>query len=211
MKSRILYSVLTVVILLSLLLFVCDRLVERASEGKLYNDVSRIPKNEVGLLLGTGKYLESGGTNPYYQYRIDAALELFKAGKIDYLLISGDNSRKDYNEPEMMRRDLVDLGIDSTLIYLDYAGFRTFDSMLRLKKVFKRTSVTVISQRFHNQRALYIASKEKIDAVAYSARDVSIRAGRKIQFREKLARVNAVVDYLIGTRPKFLGEEVRIP
>jgi SanA protein len=111
----------------------------------------------------------------------------------------------------MMRADLMAAGIDSNLIYLDYAGFRTFDSVIRLKAVFGQDSVTIISQKFHNERAVYIAKEEGIYAIGYNAKDVGARQGLKTQIREKMARVKVFVDALIGTDPKFLGEPVQIP
>lgn len=199
------------VVLALLTILYCDRQVRMASVGKMYANITQVPHNHVGLLLGTGKFLAGGRLNPYYTFRIDAAIELMKAGKIEYLVISGDNSRKDYNEPGMMRSDLVAAGVDSTRIFLDYAGFRTFDSMIRLKEIFSQNAVTVISQAFHNQRALFIAGKENMAAVGYNARDVSAKAGLRTQVREKLARVKVFADYLFGTKPKFLGPKVSIP
>ena len=194
-----------------LLIWYCNKKVESAAVGKLFSGVDSIPHNHVGLLLGTSKYLRSRSLNPYYQYRIEATARLMKARKVDYLVISGDNSHKNYNEPQMMKTDLASLGIDSNRIYLDYAGFRTFDSMLRLKAIFAQDSVTIISQNFHNERALFIASKEGIFAVALNARDVPARIDLKTKLREKLARVKVFVDYLFGVEPKFLGEKVHIP
>ncbi len=194
-----------------LLIWYCNKKVESAAVGKLFSGVDSIPHNHVGLLLGTSKYLRSRSLNPYYQYRIEATARLMKARKVDYLVISGDNSHKNYNEPQMMKTDLASLGIDSNRIYLDYAGFRTFDSMLRLKAIFAQDSVTIISQKFHNERALFIASKEGIFAVALNARDVPARIDLKTKLREKLARVKVFVDYLFGVEPKFLGEKVHIP
>jgi len=170
-----------------------------------------IPFNKVGLLLGTAKYLQNGYLNYYYQYRIEAASALLKSGKIKYLVISGDNSRKEYNEPEMMKQDLMKLGIDSNLIYLDYAGFRTFDSIVRLREIFGQSSVTIVSQPFHNERAIFIANKEDIVAIGFNARDLSGRPGWKVQLREKLARVKVFVDYLTHKKPKYLGPPVQIP
>ncbi len=182
----------------------------RNAKGELYSDVSAIPYNRVGLLLGTAKYTKRRGfDNPYYTNRIKAATALLKAGKIKYLIVSGDNGREEYNEPEMMREDLIKAGIDSTRLYLDYAGFRTFDSVVRLKEVFGQDSVTVISQRFHNERALYIASKEDIVANGFNAKGKP--GGEGFYLREKLARVKVFVDYLIGTNPKFLGKKVELP
>jgi SanA protein len=125
------------------------------------------------------------------------------------MIISGDNGRPEYNEPEMMREDLIKAGIDSTRLYLDYAGFRTFDSIARLKEVFGQDSVTVVSQLFHNERAIFIASKEGIVANGYNARDRP--GGEGFYLREKLARVKVFVDYLIATKPKFLGNKVVLP
>ena len=191
--------------------YVCNKLIENAATGKLYAETATIPYNEVGLLLGTGKYLANGAQNPYYRYRIEAATALLHAGKIRYLVISGDNSRKEYDEPTDMRTDLINAGIDSNRIFLDYAGFRTFDSVVRFKEIFGQDSATIISQQFHNERALYIASREGIKAVGYNARDVGNRFGLKVQAREKLARVKVFVDYLLNKQPKFLGSKVSIP
>jgi SanA protein len=211
-KRRLILLSLAALILFALLaIFVCNELVENAAEGKLYSNASELPYNKVGLLLGTAKHLQGGFENPYYRYRIDAALEVLRAGKITYIVVSGDNSTKEYNEPQMMRDDLIKAGIDSSVIYLDYAGFRTFDSMVRLREIFSQDAVTVISQRFHNERALFIASREEIEAVGFNARDVSSSAGFKVQVREKLARVKVFVDYLFSNEPKFLGEKVVIP
>ena len=162
-------------------------------------------------MLGTGKFLNNGYENPYYTYRIRAANELLKSGKIKYLIISGDNSQKNYNEPEMMKQDLIKLGIDSTKLYLDFAGFRTFDSIIRAKEIFGQDSITIISQAWHNERAIFIAEKEGIAAIGFNAKDVNKRAGLKTQIREKLARVKVYFDYLLNAKPKFLGEKVEIP
>jgi SanA protein len=211
-KRKILLISFIVLVAISLLtILYCDRQVKASAVGKTFSNIDSIPYNHVGLLLGTGKYLDNGALNPYYSYRIIAATQLLKAGKVDYLIISGDNSRKDYNEPETMRADLVAAGIDSAHIYLDYAGFRTFDSMIRLREIFSQNSVTVISQKFHNERALYIAGRENINAIGFNAPDVSASVGLRIRLREKLARVKVFVDYLFHTTPKFLGPKVRIP
>ena len=144
-------------------------------------------------------------------YRIDAAVKLFRQGKIKYLIVSGDNGRKEYNEPETMRADLISAGVDSSKIFLDYAGFRTFDSVVRLKEIFGQDAVTIISQPFHNERAIYIATGEKINAIGFNAKDVNSRVGMKTQIREKLARVKVIIDFWFGKKPKFLGNKIQIP
>lgn len=192
-------------------LYSADKIISDGAKSLLYDEAEKIPYHKTGLLLGTGKYLRGNAVNPYYAKRITAAKELFFAGKVKYLVISGDNSRHAYNEPRMMKDDLIKEGIDSNLIFLDYAGFRTFDSMVRLREIFSVDSVTVISQKFHNERALFIAGREGIFAVGFNAEDTGRSFGMRTQIREKFARVKVFVDYLIHTKPKFLGEKVRLP
>jgi SanA protein len=211
MRRKIILFFLLILFGVAASLYFCNRAVDRAADGRLYSDVRSIPFRKVGLLLGTSKELAGGWNNLYYTYRIEAAVNLIKAGKVRYLIISGDNGRKEYNEPETMRADLIAAGVDSSLIYLDYAGFRTFDSMVRLREVFSQDSVTVISQPFHNERALYIASKEGISAIGFNARDVSTKTGFRVQIRERFARVKLFLDYLLGKTPKFLGPKVNLP
>ncbi len=191
-------------------IFYCDIRISTFSKDKLYSDTTTIPFNKVGLLLGTSKYLANGRQNPYYKNRIDATINLIRSKKIKYLIISGDNSQKNYNEPVTMKTDLINFGIDSSIIYLDYAGFRTFDSMIRLKEIFGQDSVTVISQQFHNERAIYLADKENIAAIGFNAKDVDNTAGLKTKVREKFARVKVFVDFLINKKPKFLGQKIQI-
>jgi SanA protein len=207
------FSVITAVIIFFCLVAVywCNRLIVQQAAAKTYTDVSAIPYNKTGLLLGTSRLLKNGHSNPYYLYRVQAAAELLKAQNIKYLVVSGDNSRQTYDEPTDMRNDLVKAGVDSSRIYLDYAGFRTFDSVVRLKDIFGQDSVTIISQLFHNERALYTAARLGMHAIAYNAKDVDAAMGRRTQLREKLARVKAVMDGWLGNRPKFSGVKISIP
>ena len=142
MRKSFILLYLTAGLLLSILLIViiCNAKVENAAAGKTFSKAEDVPYNKVGLVLGTGKTIEGGFINPYYQYRVNAAVELWKNNKIQSIIISGDNSTTDYNEPADFRQDLIKLGVDSNHIYLDYAGFRTFDSMVRLKKIFGQDS-----------------------------------------------------------------------
>ena len=185
--------------------------VNRHSAGRCYSDTDSIPHRRVGLLLGTSKLTRRGTVNLYFKYRIEAAAELYRSGKVDYLLISGDNHIKSYNEPEDMRQALLDEGVPDNAIVLDYAGFRTYDSMVRAKKVFGQDSVTVISQQWHNERALYIAHRVGIDAIGYNARNVALRkTAVKIGIREWLARTKMVLDLMLQREPHFLGDPITI-
>lgn len=177
----------------------------------IFEEINEIPENNVALLLGTSQFLASGDENLYFSYRIQAAIELYESGKVSYFVVSGDNSTKIYNEPEDMRAELIKYGVPRDRIFLDYAGFRTFDSVYRMKEIFGQKQFTIVSQKFHNERALYIARALSIDAIAFNAKDVNVRAGFKTRLREKFARVKVLLDIVIGKKPKFLGDSVFIP
>lgn len=177
----------------------------------IYDNVDKIPSNKVGLVLGTSKKLSNGMDNPYFTKRITAAYALFKNQKIQYIIVSGDNSKSSYNEPLDMKNDLVALGVPEQNIFLDYAGFRTLDSVYRTNAIFNQSSFTIISQEFHNQRAVYIAKYLGLDAVAFNAKDVNSSFGYKTILREKLAKVKVLLDQFFGTKPKFLGDKIIIP
>ena len=163
-------------------------------------------------MLGTVPKLKNGNENVYYTTRMKATADLYFANKISYIIVSGDNHIRDYNEPECMRNSLIELGIPDSVIYLDYAGFRTFDSMVRAKEVFGQDSFTVISQHWHNERAIYIACHYGIDAIGFDAEN-NIKSKARISngIREAFAKTKAVLDICIGKSPKFLGEPVVIP
>ena len=199
------FFVITIISVLSI-----DYYISTQTSEKIYTQVNKIPQHKVGLLLGTSKYLSSGHINLYYKYRIEAATKLYRSGKIKFILISGDNGSKSYNEPELMKQDLVKNNIPEANIFLDYAGFRTLDSVLRAQKIFGQNTFTVISQEFHNERALYLAHHFNIEAIAYNAKDVKLNYGFKTQLREKLARCKMMLDLLFKVEPKYLGDPIKI-
>ncbi|MFS4455847.1 vancomycin high temperature exclusion protein [Maribacter sp. 2304DJ31-5] len=199
-----------IVIFLVLLIFLCDYTINHATIGKTFSDIDTVPKNRVGLVLGTSSKLTNGRSNPYYTHRINATVQLYKAGKIDFILVSGDNGTKYYNEPDTFKKDLIKRGVPEEKIFLDHAGFRTLDSMVRAKNIFELDSVTVISQKFHNERAIYIAEKKGLKAIGYNARDIPIRYGLKVRFREYFARVKVFLDLAFQTRAKFYGDRIII-
>ncbi len=197
---------------LSVLVFTgyCNWLVDNETTDRLYADINQLPYSRVGLLLGTSRYSREGGVNDHYILRIESARKLFLAGKIDYILISGDNSTPYYDEPTTIRRDLLKMGIPEDRIYRDYAGFRTLDSIVRADSVFGEHRFTVISQAYHNKRAVYIAVSKGIDAIAFNAGD-GARSDWQNKTREILARVLAVIEvHLLSTDPKFLGPKIDI-
>ncbi len=193
-----------------MLILISNKLVSNESKD-CFTSVTEIPESDVALVLGTAKYRKNGGRNLYYRYRMEAAVKLFKAGKVKAIICSGDNATRYYDEPSTMKADLVKMGVPASLIYLDFAGFRTLDSVVRSKEIFSQTSITVVSQSFHNERALYIASHKDIEAIGFNAQDVTRSYGLKTQAREFLARVKTILDiHFLNTEPKFLGEKIRI-
>lgn len=189
----------------------CNLWVRLESGSRVFERVEAIPKTRVGLVLGTSKRGPHGYSNPYFDNRVDAAAELFHAGKVKALLVSGDNRTRDYNEPEDLRDALVERGVPRDAIVLDYAGLRTLDSVVRAKEVFGLDELTVISQDFHIRRAIWIARRYGINAVGFPARDVPRRWSAKTRIREIAARVKVVLDiYVLRTQPRHLGDRIEI-
>ena len=189
---------------------VCDTVINKSTNELVYTDANLIPYNKVGLILGASKYLRSGQKNMYFFNRIDAAIELYKSGKVNFFVVSGDNGKKTYNEPLDMKNELINRGVAENKIFLDYAGFRTYDSVIRMDKIFGQQSFTIISQEFHNQRAIYIAKHLGLNTAGFNAKDVRAYNGFKTNVREKFARVKVFIDFLINKQPKFLGEQIEI-
>jgi len=197
--------------LVSLSLALVSEYLISAEAARTYDTVQALPHRKVALVLGTARVLPDGYRNLFFDYRIAAALEVYRAGKVDYLIVSGDNGRQSYNEPEEMKKALMDAGVEEDRIYADYAGFRTLDSMVRAKAIFGQSSFIVISQPFHNERALYLGRHYGLDVVGYNARDVSGTNGLKARIREIFARVKCLLDTtLLGTEPRFYGEPIQV-
>jgi len=144
---------------------VCDAIVRFRARGRCYDDPERIPHNKMGLVLGTSPLAPDGRPNMYFIYRIEAAARLYKMGKVECLLLSGDKSGDDYDEPLAMRDSLIAHGVPSENIILDKSGFRTLDSIVHVSKVYNQSSVTIISQRFHNERAICLADHKGVTTI----------------------------------------------
>lgn len=185
--------------------------VEQASNDRLYDSLEEIPTRNAGLVLGCSRVLPGGRPNLYFRYRINASAALYHSGKVSYLVVSGDNHRDDYDEPTEMRDALIAKGVPADRIYRDYAGFRTLDSVVRAREIFGQRELTIVSQPFHNERAVFIAREHGIDAIGFNARDVESLDGLRTQLREHLARFKTVLDvWVLGTKPRFLGQEIAL-
>ena len=183
------------------LMLISNQMVVNNAEGKVFSDIDSIKYNEVGLLLGTTPQARFDRiTNYFFIYRIDAAEQLYKAGKIKQILISGDEKSLDgINEPECMRDSLVARGVPASAIFLDGKGFRTIESVVRTREIFGMADFTIISQKFHNERAIYQAEHLGLDiehVQAYNAKMPKSRRAFLTTIREYFARVKLFWDIL---------------
>jgi len=189
---------------------VSERVVVQAAAGRLYDTPSDVPIHDVAVVLGTSAKVVGGRPNLLYEARIDAAAQLYTAGRVKCLLVSGDNGDLRYNEPTRMRADLIRRGIPAKDVVCDYAGFRTLDSMVRAQKVFGQNSFVIVSQPFHNERAVYLARQRGIDAIGFNA--VQTQLGLGLWIRERFARFTAILDINVFNRqPRFLGKREPMP
>lgn len=178
------------------------------TEDRIFQDIAKLPSSNVALVLGTSKSTVGGGVNSYFENRVDAAARLYKAGKVNHILVSGDNRTKYYNEPQDMYEALRKRGVPDSAITLDYAGLRTLDSVVRCIKIFGQDNFTIISQEFHGYRALFIADYYGVNANVYAANDPE-NINQRVSLRELVARQLAIFDlYILNKQPRFMGEKV---
>ncbi len=188
-----------------------DRAATKAGEGKLFDEASEVPETPVALVFGCNKTFQ-GRNNLYFLHRIEAAVALWEAGKVKCFIVSGDNHVHDYNEPQDMKDAMVEAGVPSEKIVCDYAGLRTLDSVVRAKEIFGAEKVILISQKFHNERAAYLAQSINLEVVGLNAKAVWGTSAKTNARREKLARVKMWLDVnVLKTEPKFLGQKEELP
>lgn len=201
--------ILLIMIIISTV-FAIDRWISWQARHYIITTIDQLPQFDVAVVLGTSKFL--GRTlNDYYLHRIEAAIELEQRNKVNYFLLSGDNAHRSYNEPWTMKRDLLRAGVASEKIHLDYAGFRTLDSIVRAKRIFATDDFLIVTQRFHCERAIFIARHHKINATCLAVPGPKNHLGYKVRLREVFARSKAFLDlYLLDTQPKFLGPQAPI-
>ena len=201
-----------VVLVLGILFFLIANIwVVSSTKAQVLSAYDKLPDHRVALVLGTSHKTTAGLPNQFFEKRMDTAAELYKIGKIDHFILSGDNSTKFYNEPVAMRKALISRGVPSAAITLDFAGLRTLDSVVRSKEVFGQDKIIIITQPFHSYRALFISQYYNIEAVAVVASDPDLETSFKVRIREYFARTKAVLDlYILKTTPRFLGKKEEI-
>ncbi len=208
--KRILGIAFLTLIVIACVLAYANWKIPHDTESFVFDTVDSVPHQKAALVLGAARYL-GDRPNLYFTYRIQAAKELYEAGKVKVFVVSGDNSRKDYNEAHDMRDALVEAGIPDSIIHCDYAGLRTLDSVVRMKEIFGQDSFIVVSQKFHNERAVFLAQHYGLTAYGYNAKDVGLsRFYYKTKIREVFARVKVFVDIVTGKEPKYLGDSIAI-
>ena len=202
---------LIVIVTIAALIFI-DTYISKQAEPYLYSKIKKVPAKKAALLLGTAKYIAKGKKNYFYTYRVRAAVQLFKTGKVKAIVVSGDNGTKYYNETTAMQKDLIKAGIPSRYITLDYAGFRTLDSVVRAEAIFDLKDYIIVSQKFHLERALFIAKATGQKVIGFMAKDIpGTAAAYRMKAREYLARAKAFLDvYILHTEPKFYGKKEKV-
>lgn len=210
-RRRLRFWIWTLLFLAVLAVALSNRWVINSSDAYLYgyHDWALLPQNDIGVVLGASAYTEEGNPSPEFHGRIRAAADLYKLGKVKVLIVSGANPDATYNEPRRMWRELVKLDVPQEAIKMDFAGFRTLDSIVRANAVWGQSRFTVITQRYHAYRAVFIGRKLGLSVIAYIAPlgKTGEDMGSRNPPREILARAKAVLDLLfLGTQPKFLGQ-----
>jgi SanA protein len=204
--KTILFSIFAVL----LVLLISNLIIVVSTHDAVFYQIDDVEPHNVAVVLGTSRYLRSGQSNPWFNNRITAAAQLYHSGKVKYFILSGDNRTVNYNEPEQMRREMRKNNVPDSVMYLDYAGLRTLDSMVRSREIFGQDTIIIVSQRFHNQRAVFLARAHNIYAVGYNAVNPEEYNTTKVMFREVFARVKVFIDLITRKQPRFLGEKVPI-
>ena len=196
----------------ALIVLGANRWVINSTNSYLYTNWALLPENDVGLVMGTSPYRSDGKSSAEFYGRMRSAAQLYQLGKVKHLIVSGANPDSTYNEPRQMLRELVRLGVPENDITMDFAGFRTLDSITRANIVFGLKRFTIITTRYHAWRSLFIARKLDLNAVAYAAPiDVTGDYGKRNPWREILARTLAVFDVVfLGTEPTVHSEPQEI-
>lgn len=182
--------------------------VKSSTKKNIYYSLKKFPKNDVGIIFGAG--INGDQPSKYLKDRLDAGIALYKAKRINKILLSGDNGREEYDELTVMKNYCFNHGVDTTKIFIDYAGFDTYSTMYRAKHIFKIKRATLISQEYHLNRAIYIGQKLGIKSVGYSANKGEYLGYNYVTFREYGSVFKSFLDVLRNREPHFLGGEIDI-
>ncbi len=174
----------------------------------IYTTKNNLQKTEVGIIFGAG--INGNTPSKYLKDRLDAGISLYKSHKIEKILLSGDNGNDEHDELTVMKNYCYKNGVDTTKIYIDYAGFDTYSTMYRAKYIFKINKAILISQKYHLNRAIYLGNKLGIKSIGYSANVGEYNGYKYVKTREYLSIFKSVLDVMRNRKPHFLGLEVNI-
>lgn len=182
--------------------------IKSTTEPLIYHSLNKLPKNDVGIVFGAG--IMGDQPSKYLKDRLDAGILLYKTKRINKILLSGDNGRDEYDELTVMKNYCYKHGVDTTKIFVDYAGFDTYSTMYRAKHIFKVENATLLSQEYHLNRAIYLGNKLGIKAIGFSANNGGYHGYNYVRFRECLSITKSFFDVLRDRKPRFLGGSIPI-
>ncbi|GHA95762.1 vancomycin high temperature exclusion protein [Modicisalibacter luteus] len=205
--AKRLIVILTVLALLAIgVVLAANTWILARTQDRIETDLLLCATEPVGIVFGTSYWARGGGRNPLYSARLGAASQLLRTQRVQHLLLSGDNRTRFYNEPVTMWRDLRASNVRDIDMTLDYAGFSTFDTLIRAREIFGVSRTLLITQDWHLPRALFIADALGIEAMGCAAPTPAVSGVWQLHVREWLARVATLGDlYLWGRKPYFLG------
>jgi len=183
--------------------------VKSETSGFIFNDTESIPNAYCGLVLGAKVY-KNGELSPVTQDRIITAFELYKKGKIKRILVSGDHGQEKYDETNTMKKHLLLMGIPGRDIFTDHAGFNTYNSVVRARRIFHVKNMIIITQEFHLNRSVYIARKNGIKAYGIISDKRKYLFSDRYEIREYLARVKSFLEVFFNINPVYLGRAIPI-
>lgn len=192
-----------------IIIIICvDLYVKSETNSLIFSTESKLPKTNVGIIFGAG--INGNKPSKYLKDRLDAGIKLFKSKKINKILLSGDNGSDAHDELTVMKIYCFENGIDTTKIYIDYAGFDTYSTMFRAKNIFKIDKAILITQEYHLNRAIYIGNNLGIESIGFSANQGEYRNYNYVRFREYFSICKSVIDVIRNREPRFLGTEINI-
>ena len=206
--KKFVLPVIILCVIALVIVMVTNRNITANTESSIFSETKDVPNAKVAIIFGAG--INGDQPSRYLKDRLDAGISLYKNHKVDKILLSGDNGRDEYDELTVMKIYCQKNGIDTTKIYIDYAGFDSYSTMYRAKYIFNVDTAILVSQKYHLNRCIYLGDKLGVKSFGYSA-DRGVYPGYKYYaFREKLSVTKAVLDVIRNRKPKYLGKEVDI-
>lgn len=208
LRTVVIALIISVVSLTSFSFYAKNKIADSTTE-LVYDGIQSVPSSQTVLILGS-KVFSDGRLSHVLQDRVLTALELYENGKVEKFLVSGDHGKKNYDEVNAVRKFLLSKGVKAEDIFLDHAGFDTYDSFYRARDIFKVNSMIVVTQEFHLPRALYIGKSLGLDVHGLKADKRVYKANVYNNIRELFSSSKAYLEVALNVKPKFLGEEIPI-